>query len=313
MSIRLGYACINMTLSSQKPRVTTNRSMIKRTFLAKGLPYASELIEKNSEDLLKILQWNEEHNITLYRMSSDIAPWASEYRFEELPGYDKILSNFQKAGNFAKAHGHRLSFHPGAFCCLASKSEKVVQNAIKDLNIHGEIMDMLGQPRNHNAKINIHVGGAYGDPTSAIARFCKNFQRLSEATKSRLTLENDDKKNMYSVKMLYEGAYKVAGIPIVFDYHHHKFCTGGMSEHEALEMAASTWGNIVPNCHYSESRCIEKNIKCNPTAHSDYVYNKIEDYGLDLDICLEAKAKELAVLKYREMFEDREKTLKNVV
>jgi len=313
MSIRLGYACINSTLSSHKPRVTTNRTMIKRTFLAKGLPYVSELIEKNTEDLLKILQWNEEHGITLFRMSSDITPWASKYRFEELPGYEKILSNFQKAGNFALAHGHRLSFHPGAFCCLASPREKVVQNAIIDLNVHGKIMDMLNQPRDHNAKINIHVGGAYGEPTVSIERFCKNFDRLSEATKTRLTLENDDKKNMYSVKMLYEGAYKVLGIPIVFDYHHHKFCAGGMSEHEALEMAASTWGNIIPNCHYSESQCIEKNIKCSPTAHSDYVYNKINDYGLNLDVCLEAKAKELAVLKYREMFENHEIALRNVV
>ena len=35
--MNLGYACINMTLSGkQKPKVTTNRSMIKRTFLEKG-------------------------------------------------------------------------------------------------------------------------------------------------------------------------------------------------------------------------------------------------------------------------------------
>ena len=86
----------------------------------------------------------------------------------------------------------------------------------------------------------------------------RTFIDYPNSVKSRLTVENDDKATMYSVKDLYEGVYKVIGIPIVFDYHHHRFCTGDLSEQEALEMAISTWGDIKPVVHYSESRNIEQ-------------------------------------------------------
>jgi UV DNA damage endonuclease len=117
-----------------------------------------------------------------------------------------------------------------------------------------------------------------------------------------LTLENDDKASMYSVKDLYYGIYKKVGVPIVFDYHHHQFCTGDMSEQEALEMALSTWGDIKPVTHYSESRRDEQeDMRIRVQAHSDYVYDKIEMYGNDFDIMIEAKAKELAVKRYNEL------------
>ena len=88
--MNLGYACINMTLSSQpkSKRITTNRSMIKRTFKEKGIEYAGELALQNIKDLLSILKWNEKNNIKFYRMSSDIFPWMSEYEFDELKNYD---------------------------------------------------------------------------------------------------------------------------------------------------------------------------------------------------------------------------------
>jgi UV DNA damage endonuclease len=115
-------------------------------------------------------------------------------------------------------------------------------------------------------------------------------------------VENDDKASMYSVKDLYDGVYSVIGIPIVFDYHHHRFNTGDLSEQQALELAISTWGDIVPVVHYSESRNIEqKDDKIRPQAHSDYVYDYIDTYGNRVDIMVEAKAKELAVLKYKEI------------
>ena len=132
-------------------------------------------------------------------------------------------------------------------------------------------------------------------------RFCKNFERLPNSVKSRLTVENDDKATMYSVKDLYDGVFKVIGIPIVFDYHHHRFCDGGLSEKEALEMAISTWPKgITPVVHYSESRSKERlDESIRPQAHSDYVYDYIDSYGNDVDIMIEAKHKELAIDKYK--------------
>ena len=110
-----GYACINMTLSEmpKSKRITTNRSMIKRTFKEKGIKYASELALQNVKDLIKILAWNEENNIRFYRMSSDIFPWCSEYNYYDLPDYKEIKYWLRYAGDYAKEWGHRLTFHPG--------------------------------------------------------------------------------------------------------------------------------------------------------------------------------------------------------
>tara|TARA_B100000519_G_scaffold193133_1_gene195349 strand:+ start:643 stop:1563 length:921 start_codon:yes stop_codon:yes gene_type:complete len=298
----MGYACINMELSNSKPRVTTNRSMIKRTFTEKGLPYASELTLENCKDLLTILKWNNDNGFKFFRMSSDMIPWASEYNICDLPDYEKIKSVLKECGDFATNNNMRLTTHPGPFNVLTSPHPHVVDNCIKDLSIHGEVMDMMGLSRTPYNKINIHIGGAYGDKVSAMKRFCENFHRLPNSVKSRLTVENDDKASMYSVVDLYEGVYKVIGIPIVFDYHHHAFCTGGLSEEDALEVAISTWVDVVPVVHYSESRQREQeDPKIRPQAHSDYVIDYIDTYGNEVDIMVEAKAKELAVIKYKEL------------
>jgi len=304
----IGYACINMQLSYPQKYggkekgiepITTGRSMIKRTFQTKGLDYASELTLKNVKDLNGIISWNVLNGYDFYRMSSGLAPWKTEYDWEDLKDIDSIRKWFHSAGTMAKTHGVRLTSHPGPYNVLVSPKEEVVENCIKDLTIHGDEFDMMGLSRTPYNKINIHLGGAYGDKEASMKRFVKNFPRLPESVRSRLTLENDDKASMYSVKDLYYGIYKKIGIPIVFDYHHHKFCTGGMSEQEALEMALSTWGDIKPVTHYSESRRDEqKDETIRVQAHSDYVYDKIEMYGNDFDIMVEAKAKELAVDRY---------------
>ena len=300
---QLGYACINMNLSNHKPKITTNRSMIKRTFTEKGLPYASELALQNCKDLLTILKWNNDNGIKFFRMSSDLIPWASEYKLDELPDHWEIVATLGECGKFAEDNNIRITSHPGPFNVLTSPHEHVVENCITDLSIHGEVFDMMGLSRTPYNKINIHIGGAYGDKVSAMKRFCENFHRLPDSVKSRLTVENDDKASMYSVVDLYEGVYKVIGIPIVFDYHHHKFCTGGLTEEDALEVAVSTWPtDIVPVVHYSESRSKEQlDESIRPQAHSDYVLDYIDTYGNQVDIMIEAKAKELALIKYREL------------
>ena len=312
MSKNYGYACINMQLSypqkyggkekGVKP-ITTGRSMIKRTFLSKGVDYASELALANTMDLDKIIDWNILNGYNFFRITSELAPWKSEYEWNDLKDIERIKMYLHSAGVKAKSHNLRITSHPGPFNVLTSPHPHVVDNCITDLTIHGDVFDMLGLTRTPYNKINIHIGGAYGDKESAMERFCKSFERLPDSVKSRLTVENDDKASMYSVKDLYEGVYKRIGIPIVFDYHHHKFCTGDLSEQQALEMAISTWPEgITPATHYSESRRDEqKDETIRVQAHSDYVYDKIETYGNEIDVMVEAKAKELAVERYKEL------------
>ena len=297
--MNLGYACINVTLSNQKPKITTNRSMVKKTFSNKGLDYASSLSLLNCQDLISILKWNSDNNIKFFRLSSAFFPWASEYNLKDLADYDEIKSSLLEAGAFAKKNNLRLTAHPGPFNVLVSPNEQVVKNTIKDLSIHGEMFDLLGLDTTPYNKINIHCNGVYGDKISAMNRFCENYKKLPISVQSRLTIENDDKLSMYSVKDLMYIHEKI-GIPIVFDYHHHKFCNSGISEEQAFKLAISTWPKgIRPIVHYSESKSLhESNPDIKPQAHSDYINNLPKTYGFDVDIMVEAKAKELSILPF---------------
>jgi len=279
----------------------TNRTMRRKTFDAQGIDYVSDLSLANVKDLKTIVQWNNEMGIKLFRLSSQIFPWSDEYDIKDLKDYDAIAKVMLEVGQIATDAGQRLTMHPGPYNCLASPTQKVVDKTIRELNFHSEQFNMMGYtPSNYN-KINIHVGGAYGDKKSTLARFCDNFHLLNDDTKKRLVIENDDSPNEYSVKDLFDGIYQVIGIPITFDYFHHKFNTGGQTEEEALHLAATTWPEgITQCCHYSESRRKEKlDESIRAQAHSDLIYDKINTYGLEPDIVIEAKLKEQAIFNYK--------------
>ena len=299
--MKLGYACINMSLQ-QAGGICTNRTMRQKTYNERGLDYCSELALQNVKDLVNIIKWNNEMGIKLFRMSSQIFPWMSYYQLDELPDYEAICDYLYMAGNEADGK-QRLTFHPGHFNVLGSPNPTVVNKTIKELNQHSEIMNIMGLSRTHYNKINIHIGGAYGDKQATLDRWINNYHKLNFSTQERLTVENDDKASMFSVKELYEGIYKKCGVPIVFDFYHHKFCTGGLTEQEALELALSTWPEgIVPLTHYSESRRkehLDESIKAQ--AHSDLIYNKIPTYNNEFDCVVEAKHKELAIVNYNKL------------
>jgi len=280
-------------------KVSTNRTMIKKTFQSKGLDYVSELALANASDIIKILEWNRINGIKFFRLSSAIIPWGDHIDLTQLKDYKQIKSELKKAGDFANFWDMRINSHPGPFCVLTSPNETVVTNAIADLELHGKIFDMMGLSKTPYNNINIHCNGVYGDKQSAMDRFIQNFKRLSKSVQNRLTIENDDKASMYSVRDLMY-IHENTGIPIVFDYHHHQFCTGDLSEEQALKLAATTWPeDIRQEVHYSESKALhENNPKEKPQAHS-YLINALPNtYELDLDIMVEAKGKELAILPY---------------
>lgn len=303
MSTNLGYACINMGLSERpaKLRVTTNRTMIRKTFDERGINYAAQLAYQNVCDLYTILLWNEANGIKFYRMSSDMFPWASEYGIYNLPNIEQIAAMLRKCGDYATSVGQRLSFHPGPFNKLTSSNPSVTANTIKDLTIHADILDLMGLSRTHYNKINIHVGATYKDKPMAVAQFLNNWDLVPDNVKCRFTLENDDKPSLYTVEELYNLIYKHTNIPIVYDEHHHSLNNGGMSSADALAIAVTTWGNVKPVVHYSQSRSVEQNIKCPAQAHSDSYWSTMDTHGHDVDIMLEAKFKEIALFKYREL------------
>lgn len=298
--VNFGYACINMTLNKQG--ILTGRTLRKSTLDLKGLSYVSSLALQNVRDLESILKWNLANNIYFFRLGSDILPWGNKIDISKLPDIEEISTILRSCGDFASKHNIRITTHPGPFNLLASPKEDVVQNTIKDLEMHALVFDLMGLSRTPYNKINIHVGATYGDKTSAATTWCKNFFRLSDGVRSRLTIENDDKATMYSVVDLFNLIHAKTGIPITFDYHHHTFNTSDLNAKEALQLAMSTWNGIKPVAHYSESKSLhENNNKLNPRAHSDFITEYVDTFGFDIDVMIEAKAKELALLEYRNL------------
>ena len=325
--VRYGYCCINTELGKQGIR--TGRTMIQRKFEEGGLQLASDISLENAMDLLPILQWNEERGIKLFRIGSEIFPRWNHYKLEDLPEIDLIADILREAGDYAREHGHRLTTHPGPFNILGSPDPVVVDNTIVSLERHSQMFDLLGYDNaTPDNLINIHIGATYGDKPNTIARWLRNFDRLSDRLKARLVVENDDKASMYSVRDLYEMIHKQIGIPVTFDYWHHKFNTGDLSEQEAFFMARETYEKHgVTQCtHYSESRRKEYQTmlteaaaqqgiefdelvewpsfakiykdfsKIKEQAHSDFILELPNTYDVDnLDIEVEAKAKEQAL------------------
>tara|TARA_R110000796_G_scaffold126793_6_gene241800 strand:+ start:2255 stop:3175 length:921 start_codon:yes stop_codon:yes gene_type:complete len=306
--MEIGYACINSTL--QKVKITTNRGMIKRTFVAKGINYCSELALQNVRDLFLIVQWNTRNDIKVFRMSSDIFPWMSEYELVDLQDWQKIQNILKAIGKHANDNDVRLSFHPGPFNILASPRQDVVDKTIKELNQHCFILDTMGLEISRKHKVNIHIGGAYGDKVSATNRWIDNFFLLSESAQKRLTIENDDKPNLYAVEDLVHISDKT-GCPIVFDFHHYDCHPGVLTKEDALLAALETWPkDIVPMTHFSSSRKIYEDDSVKVVAHADYLYEQIpftDKYTFDC--VLETKMKEVARSKYIKEFIINEVTI----
>ena len=304
MSRALGYCCINLTLGEHG--ITTTRGMIKNTFIKRGIGYASELALKNTRDLIAIINWNHEHGIRMYRMSSDLFPWCSEYEISQLPHFPEIVTNLKKAGALAKQYSQRLTFHPSPYGVIASKHPTVMSNAIKEINQHAEIMDLMDLDKTPYYPINVHVNTTQPNRLAAADRFCRAFDLLSYSAKPRLVIENDDKPAAFTPEDLYENVYKKIGIPITFDFFHYA-CNFREStrEQESLHLSLETWEGITPITHYSDSKKLFEDEASRLNAHSDWIWiDEVPNYGYNFDIEFEAKMKEKALLKYMEKNQD---------
>lgn len=299
ISARIGYPCINTELQNTQG-IYTNRHMIKKTFDAQKetMEGVAKLALANVQDLVKIIQWNERNNIKFFRISSNMFPWMSEYEITNLPNWKLISANLKLAGKLATDYGQRLTFHPGPFNVLASQNGFVVKKTVKELNQHSQIFDEMCLVPSHWNKINIHVNTTQLGKEECAKRFIKGFNKLDPNTKARLVVENDDKPSQYSVADLYELLYKEIAIPITFDVHHHKFCSGNLTHQEAAELSVSTWPEGVPAAFHFASTINHESPSQMARAHADWIYEEVTDYGTGAWIMCECKAKEKAIQKY---------------
>jgi UV DNA damage endonuclease len=300
MKNRIGYCCLSIGINEnlkKKDHILVNRGMVRKTFDAKGLPYVADLIVENLKDTLKVLDYNIKNDIRVYRLSSDSFPWMSEYSFENLPRFAVINSFLKVIGKKIRENDMRVSYHPGPFNVLGSENPSVVAKTIDELNKHAQLLDLMELEQSTYYPINIHVNTTQPTREDAAKRFCEGFQSLSDSCKKRLTVENDDKLSQYSVKILYDLVYSKIFVPIVFDQLHYKLGPQDQTLEEALRLALSTW-KTKPLTHMASS-IRNEDPKGLERAHADYIYEPIETFGLEFDVEIESKAKDMAVLKYR--------------
>lgn len=296
-----GLCCISLKLQERDPPVKFQTMTFKRF---NSLPRDEAVAILGSRILNNLVVTNETirycaENNYVYRVSSDIFPLITydeaNISLEDLPNHDEIQDEFDNIAQTIVDTHVRVSAHPSEFNSLASLSERVVEKTITELNFYSSFFDRIGLPANTNSPMNLHVHNNNGTREEIANRFYTNFKRLDENCQQRLTIENDDKLNCWSVKELVDIFHPITRIPICFDYLHHKCHPNNLTECEAINMCWDTW-QTRPLFHYSESR--EGN---NPRAHADYAYNKFDTYGLEFDLDMELKAKDLAISQYESM------------
>jgi UV DNA damage endonuclease len=298
-SIRLGLCCIflEQPIKFRRTTVKAVKSMERDAASSK----LSEICMANAEALQASLQFCADNGIGCFRINSQILPLKTHgdcgYEACDLPNGDKIVRRFKACGKYARTHDIRMSFHPDQFVVLNSPRSDVVDRSIEELEYQSEVAEWVGAD-----VVNIHGGGGYGDKQNALARFARNLGRLSDRVRSRLTVENDDRT--YTPADLFP-LCRAEGIPLVYDVHHHRCNQDGLSEEEVTEQAIATWDR-EPMFHLSSPREGWQGPK--PGRHHDFI--AVEDspicwHDLDLTVEIEAKAKEVAVLKLKRQLAER--------
>lgn len=299
MMLRLGLCCI---FRDQPIKfATTTATAIGRMTRADALEKIARLCAANADALLAALRFCAEHGIGCFRINSQILPLKTHpqhgYELDELPDGADIVRRFQACGEFAEQHRLRTCFHPDQFVVLNSGRPEVVQASIQELEYQAEVAEWVGAD-----VVNIHGGGAFGNKEKALGEFARNLNRLSPRARSRLTIENDDK--LYTPADLLPLCER-EGVPFVYDVHHHRCNGDDWTVEEATEKARATW-NGEPLFHVSSP--LEGWQGPRPERHHDFI--DIQDFprcwlGFDVTVEVEAKAKELAVLKLRSELEQQ--------
>lgn len=304
MMIRLGYVANALRLEHSTPSGTvTCKTIRKIPDYTDQLGLLTRTGAKNLGNSLRILRANVSDGIQVYRMTSKLIPLCTHPDFHSWDYRSALAETFKQLGDFIKENQLRVSMHPDHFTLLNSPNPQVLQASLCDLDYHVTVLEAM--ELDATAKLVIHVGGKYQDRDQALQRFIDQFHRLPERIKNRLTLENDDRCfTAAEVLRLTQGL----GIPMVLDVHHHQLLNHGENLAAMLPEIFATWKGCPPKVHLSSPRDAK-----NPRYHADFINpDTVEDLlrlagpcRQDFDIMLEAKQKDLALLKLGEQLRAR--------
>jgi len=286
--MKIGYPCINYSIG--KKTISTFRlSSYSEKRLIQSINY-------NLGTLIEILRFNIDNNFLFFRIGSDIIPFAS-HPICKFDWKEYFKSDLVQIGQLIKKHNIRISMHPDQFVLINAKNQDIVTTSIKELEYHTDLLDLMGL--DHSAKVQIHVGGIYGDKKRSMKQFIVNYKNLlSVEIKKRLVIENDD--HLYNLKDCIE-VYEYTGIPILFDVFHHSCFDSNLPLNDALQRASSTWSHNkdgIMLIDYSNQEPNQRKGKHSKALDIKEFENFILSvYNCDFDIILELKDKEKSAME----------------
>jgi UV DNA damage endonuclease len=305
--IRLGLCCINTKLREQKPPIFCSRTCVRKNFTVKK---AKELALQNIKDLKKMMKWNYENNIFVLRLSSDMFP---HYTDPEVESYDMDFASeeFKKTAKYIKKYKQTIQMHPAQFVQIGAEKEEVFKKSIKELEYHAKILDYLNVPSSEGILI-IHGGGTYGNKIKTMKRWVENYGQLPKEVRSRIALEHCERQ--YSLRDVLKISQKIKkvyneNLPVIYDSHHYR-CYKELHPNEKVGDPVKLFKHVIKSWE-GRTRPIVTHISnqgCGKIGHhSDYItefhnefFEIVKKYSVDIDIEVEAKMKEQAILKLYE-------------
>jgi UV DNA damage endonuclease len=284
--MRIGYPCINTTIGCTSSRTFRLKSYSERRLL--------ETVKHNLDCLAKTLTFNATHGILFFRITSDLVPFAS-HPICTVNWPRHFSGQFQAIGDLVENHGMRVSMHPDPFTLINSLDTQVFENSVRELQYHAQVLDLMNLGA--SAKIQIHVGGVYGNKAKSMTRFADRFASLDRAVQRRLVVENDDSR--YDLRDCLEVSARTH-VPVLFDVFHHEVNCSGEPLEEAFRLFTQTWTERdgAPMVDYSTQEPGRKQGTHGATIDLHRFAAFLErSKPHDFDLMLEIKDKELSALK----------------
>ncbi|MGL4912503.1 MAG: UV DNA damage repair endonuclease UvsE [Romboutsia sp.] len=310
MIVRLGYVAIALNL----PKVTSSSTVTYSRYEKINneedrLHKLKQVTYSNLKDLETILDYNISNNIHFYRITSNLVPLATHPQV--MWDYRKYFKDdFRYIGKIIKDNNMRVDAHPDQFNVINSDKESVVENTIKSLNMQ---VDMFEDFNYEDGKMVIHIGGGKGGKEESIKRFITNLEKFPKRIKERLILENDDKT--FTAREVLKICQKTK-LPMVLDVHHYNCHNSGGELKDILKDVFKTWENekLPTKVHFSSPKEFENDRK-----HSDYIDVDAfiefldlvkETVDEDFDVMIEAKQKDLTLIKLMNDLKEKRKDIK---